>query len=153
MTSTTRGTIATRAVAAFAVLLTAALGSTVLTRAASADDLGGADRLLCASLTATRCTADGCTTDRPGAWNIPQFIEIDLAKRLLKTTAASGQNRSTPIGTLTRSDGRISIQGMEGGRAFSFVIDEASGELNAAIATATGANVVFAACTPLPVAD
>ena len=65
-------------------------------------------------------------------------------------TAASGQNRSTPIASLTRENGLIVIQGFEDGRAFSFAIDEATGDLNAAIATASGANVVFAACTPVP---
>jgi len=120
-----------------------------LAPAVQADDLSSANRLLCASISATRCTVEGCSTDRPVAWNIPQFIEIDLDRKLLKTTAASGQNRSTPIVTLLREKGQIFIQGIEGGRAFSFVIEEASGELNAAIATADGANVVFAACTPL----
>jgi len=119
---------------------------------ARADDLSGADQLLCASLSATRCTQEGCTTDRPVVWNIPQFIEVDLKARTLHTTAASGQNRSTPIASLTRQDGQIVIQGLEEGRAFSFVIDEATGNLNAAIATPAGANVVFAACTPLAAA-
>ncbi|HHQ48819.1 MAG TPA: hypothetical protein ENK19_08060 [Acidobacteria bacterium] len=138
-----------RAVLALTMPLIAGMG-VLAVPAAHADDLGGADHLLCASLTATRCTPDGCTTDRPTAWNIPQFIEIDLAHKVLKTTVASGQNRSTPIRTLIRENGQIVIQGFENGRAFSFVIDEASGDLNAAIATPAGSNVVFAACTPMP---
>ncbi len=130
--------------------LALALVLTGTTPPARADDLTGAGRLLCASLTATRCTSGGCTTGDPAAWNIPRFIEIDLEARVLRTTAASGENRSTPIASLTREAGRIVIQGLERDRAFSFVIDEATGELNAAIATPAGANVVFAACTPLP---
>ena len=144
-------TPAGRPMAALAALLTVGLMLVTVTPSAVADDLGGADQLLCASLTATRCTPDGCTTNHPSAWNIPQFIRIDLTKKMLETTVASGQNRSTPIRTLVRENGQIIIQGDEGGKAFSFVIDEASGDLNAAIATATGANVVFAVCTPLPV--
>ena len=65
-------------------------------------------------------------------WNIPQFIEIDLAAKRLQTTAASGVHRATEFTTLLREEGHIYIQGIEGGRAFSFVIHEASGELNAA---------------------
>jgi len=140
-----------KAILGVAVGLIAGLGALTLTPAALADDLGGADRLLCASLTATRCTPDGCTTSLPAAWNIPQFIEIDLTHKLLKTTAASGQNRSTTISSLIRQKGEIFIQGVENNRAFSFVINEASGELNAAIATPAGSNVVFAVCTPMPV--
>ena len=115
-----------------------------------ADDITDADRILCASLEATRCDLDGCTTGDPVLWNIPQFIEIDLAARRMQTTAASGQNRATPIATLVRDNGHVFIQGLEGGRAFSLVIHEASGELNAAVAASGTSTAVFAACTPLP---
>ena len=119
----------------------------------SADDVSEADRLLCASIEATRCSLDGCETGDPVMWNIPQFVIIDLANKRLQTTAASGENRATPITTLVREDGHIFIQGIEGGRAFSLVIHEASGELNAATASTHSATAVFAACTPLPVGD
>lgn len=118
---------------------------------AHADDLSGANRLLCTAQQATRCTVDGCTMDRPAAWNIPQFIEVDLDGRMVRTTPASGENRSTPIQSLHREDGKIFIQGLEGGRAFSFVIDERTGDLNVAVATPETATAVFGVCTPLPV--
>jgi len=125
----------------------------ISTPAVRADDVTGAEQLLCASIEATRCSLDGCITDDPVVWNIPQFIEIDLAGKRLQTTAASGENRATPITTVLREDGHIFIQGIEGGRAFSFVIHEASGELIAATAASKSASAVFGACTPLPVAD
>jgi hypothetical protein len=125
-----------------------------LTPAAQADDVSGADRILCASIEATRCDLDGCVTGDPVLWNIPQFIEIDLVAKRLQTTAASGENRATPITTLMREDGSVFIQGIEGGRAFSLVIHEASGELNAAVAASSGSSTaVFAACTPLPASE
>ena len=124
-----------------------------LTPAVRADDVSGADRILCASIEATRCDLDGCVTGDPVLWNIPQFIEVDLAAERLQTTAASGQNRATPITTLVRDGGSIFIQGIEGGRAFSLVIHEASGELNAAVAASGTSTAVFAACTPLPVSN
>jgi hypothetical protein len=118
-----------------------------------ADDVTGADRLLCASMEATRCYFDECASGDPVEWNIPQFVVIDLVEKRIETTAASGENRATPISNLVREDGLIVIQGLEGGRAFSFVIHEASGELNAAVASADSSTVVFAACTPLPVVN
>ena len=124
-----------------------------LTPAASADDVTGADRLLCASLEATRCYFDECSSGDPVVWNIPQFVVIDLVEKRIKTTAASGEHRATPIATLVREDGLIVIQGLEGGRAFSFVIHEASGELDAAVASAEASTAVFAVCTPLPVVN
>jgi len=93
-----------------------------------ADDLAGADKILCTAVQATRCPAEEeCRTGAPWNWNIPQFIEVDLKKQQLATTVASGENRATPIKNLEREEGLLYLQGVEGGRAFSFVIDEATG--------------------------
>jgi len=137
----------------YRIALLGALVVVTLTPAIWADDVSGADRLLCAAIEATRCSFAGCTTDDPTEFNIPQFVEIDLVNKRLQTTAASGERRATPFTTLAREDGYIFIQGIEGGRAFSFVIHEASGELNAAVAAAMSASAVFAACTPMPTAE
>jgi len=143
-----------KTVKAFRMLVLTAMLFASLATNLWADDVTDADRLLCASIEATRCDLDGCTTDDPVMLNIPQFLVIDLVNKRLETTAASGQNRSTPITTVAREDGDVFIQGIEGGRAFSFVIHEASGELNAAVAASGGTSTaVFAACTPLPVGE
>jgi hypothetical protein len=118
---------------------------------ALADDLTGADGLLCSASTIVACGDDGeCETLFPEDLNLPQFIEVDLKGKRLATTKASGLNRATPIQTLTRADGRIVVQGFEGGRAFSFVVDERSGHLTAAIARSSIAVSVFGSCTTLP---
>lgn len=117
---------------------------------ALADDLTGQDQILCASVQATYCLEDGeCAIDLPWNLNIPQFIEIDLAAKQLSTTAASGENRTTPIEHLTRQNGTIVLQGFEKGRAFSFVVTERTGQLAVAVATEGRVVAVFGACTPL----
>ena len=119
-------------------------------RLVSADDLTGADRFLCTPIQATLCVEDGeCAVDLPWNVNIPQFIEVDLEAKRLATTAASGENRATPIEHLRREDGNIVFHGFEMGRAFSWVIDEASGRLTAAIATDGISVAIFGACTPI----
>ena len=120
---------------------------------AHADDLKGADKLLCSSGQLAACFDDGvCEHASPQALNVPAFIEVDLAKKQLSTTPASGENRVSPIRNLERADGRIVIQGVEGGRAFSFLIDEESGALTAAVARDGIGVVVFGNCTPSPAA-
>jgi len=117
-----------------------------------ADDLTGADKLLCTPAQATRCLAEGdCEIGPPWNWNIPQFIEVDLGQKMLKTTKASGENRVTPIKNLERDSGKIFLQGIESGRAFSLVIDEETGFLSAAVAADGVATAIFGACTPLAV--
>ena len=95
-------------------------------------------------------TASAYETTAPWNLNIPQFIEIDLAGKMLSTTKASGENRSTPIRSLLREDGNIYLQGVEGGRAFSFVITEATGMASIAVAREDVTVSVFGVCTPLP---
>jgi hypothetical protein len=114
----------------------------------AADDLTGANQILCTAVQATVCTIDDCEMGSPWDWNIPQFIQIDLAKKTMSTTPASGENRSTPIKTLERANDTIYLQGMEAGRAFSFVIDEASGMVSVSVARRGATVAVFGACTP-----
>jgi hypothetical protein len=121
--------------------------------ASHADDLKGVSRLLCSSGQLAACFDDGeCEHAAPWTLNVPAFIEVDLGAKKLSTTPASGENRSTPIKNLERTDGRIVIQGFEGGRAFSFLIDEETGALTAAVARNGVGVVVFGNCTPNPAA-
>jgi hypothetical protein len=132
-------------------LLLLAASMTLASSALQADDLSGASDLLCTSVQATICYADGdCEIGAPWNWNVPQFIEIDLEQKTLSTTEASCENRATPIKSLEYSDGLIFLQGIENGRAFSFVIDEATGFASVAVARAGITVSVFGACTPMP---
>ena len=109
--------------------------------------------MLCTAVQATVCDdAANCVIENPWDLNIPQFLEINLRDKTVSTTKASGENRSTPIRTLLREDGLIVLQGVEGGRAFSFVIEEKSGLLSAAVAREGKTVSVFGACTPMPAA-
>jgi hypothetical protein len=117
---------------------------------AAADELAGADRLLCAVREMTLCSMDGgCEFGPPSRFNVPDFVEVDLEASVLKTTDASQENRQTPILHLTRQDGFIVLQGFEMGRAFSLNIDEASGVLSAATARPGQFVGGFGVCTPL----
>jgi hypothetical protein len=119
---------------------------------AAADDLTGTDRFLCAAREMTLCSMNGgCEVGPPSQFNVPDFIEVDLETRVLKTTDASQENRQTPILHLTREDGFIVLQGFEMGRAFSLNIDEATGVLSAATARPGQFVGGFGVCTPLPV--
>ncbi len=117
---------------------------------AFADDISDADRILCSSVESTVCIFDGgCEIGAPWSWGIPQFIEIDLQTKRLSTTAASGESRSTPVTSLKLEDGLIFLQGVENGRAFSFVINQETGVLSAAVAREEVTVSVFGACTPV----
>lgn len=130
-----------------------ALVASLASTPALADDLSGTEKFLCTAVQATRCGSDAvCDSGPPWNWNIPQFIEVDLAAKQMRTTKASGENRATPIKNIERDNGILTLQGVEAGRAFSFVIVEATGTLSVAVATPEFATSIFGACTPLPAA-
>lgn len=119
---------------------------------ARADDLTGVNRFLCAAVQATRCTEEDCLIAAPWEWNIPEFIQVDLDAKTLSTTKASGSLRKTPIKHIERDNGLIFLQGVEGGRAFSFVITQQTGFASVAVAREGITLGVFSTCTPLAAA-
>jgi hypothetical protein len=117
--------------------------------AAAADDLTGQQTFLCTAVQVSVCTDDGkCAQVMPWDVNVPQFLQVNLKDKKLSTTKASGENRTTPIRTLLNEDGYIFLQGVEAGRAFSFVIEEKSGMASIAVARDGKTVTVFGACTP-----
>jgi hypothetical protein len=127
-----------------------ALAASLGGAAAPADDLTGKDRILCTAVQATTCTPEGeCKSSPPWNLNIPQFLEINLKDKTVATTKASGENRASALKSVLRADGLIILQGIEDGRAFSFVIDESSGLASVAVARDEMTVSIFGACTPL----
>jgi hypothetical protein len=130
-------------------LLTTGLAG-VLSGAALADDVTGSDSLLCYGLSAARCeTGEACESVEPWKLNIPDFVKLDLRGKRLQTTAASKENRETPLQTVQRTDGKILIQGLQGERAFSWLITETSGEGTLSVAGVGQGVTIFTICTPV----
>jgi hypothetical protein len=116
-----------------------------------ADDITGEDDFLCASANVNVCLDDGsCISAVPWEVGVPDFMNVDLKKRRLSTTESSGENRATEIDAIERLNGHIYLHGVDGDRVFSFVIDEMSGFITAAIARDGLTVTVFGSCTPTP---
>jgi len=115
----------------------------------AADTLKDANRMLCVPGTVSHCVSDeGCSLVLPETENIPEFIEVDLKSKTIAATKASGENRSTPINTQSRTAGYLYLQGLENGRTYSMVISESTGDLTFAIAADGESAVMFGGCTP-----
>ncbi len=113
-----------------------------------ADNLEGVDEILCAAAQVQICIEnDTCYSTTPASLGVPDFVVIDTGKKIISTTKASEENRSTTFNSVEKSDGLIYLQGIEGGRAFSFVIDEATGRMTVAVSRDGIAVSVFGACT------
>jgi hypothetical protein len=115
---------------------------------ALADNVAGVDRLLCATLEIVVCVeAADCYTVLASEVGVPDFVVIDLDEKLVSTTQASLEYRTTPVANVNRADGLIYLQGIDLGRAFSFVIDEATGRVTVAVSRDGATVTVFGACT------
>jgi hypothetical protein len=121
----------------------------LLSGPALADFIGNSNDLLCYGMTATVCTIDGktCETKEPWELNLPDFVDVDLRAKLLKSTPAAQESRETPISRVERDLGYIFLQGSQGERAFSWVIAEKTGEGSIMINSFDTAVTVFTVCT------
>jgi len=127
---------------------TVVLAGLLLAGTAYADPLTGVNRFVCAASQVQICLErDTCYAASPWELDVPEFVVIDLDKNTISTTESSGDERSTEFSKATKDEGAIFLQGIEGGRAFSFVIDEATGYMSAAVARDGIVVSVFGACT------
>ena len=113
-----------------------------------ADSLDGVNKMICAAAHVQICIEnDKCYSATPSELGVPDFVVIDIKKKTISTTKASNQNRSTSFNSVAKSDGLIYLQGLEAQRAFSFVIDEATGRMTVAVSRDGLSVSVFGACT------
>ena len=126
----------------------------LISAAAWGDDVTDSDRLLCSASRIIACFEEGdCAELIAEEIGVPQFVVIDTDAGTVATTKASGDNRSTPIGKINRADGLMFFQGIEAGRAFSFVVHEQSGHLTVAVSRDGLSVSVFGSCTDATDAD
>ncbi len=104
--------------------------------------------MICAASQVQICIEDDtCYAATPDELDVPDFVIIDTDKQTISTTRASGLNRSTEFLGVSKADGLIYLQGIEGGRAFSFVIHEATGRMTVSVARDGISVSVFGVCT------
>jgi len=128
--------------------LIAAIAGLLIGGLVQAENLEGVDKFVCAATQVQICIEDDtCYTSAPWELDMPDFVVIDISKKTVSTTKASNRNRSTKFTSVSRDDGLIYLQGIEGGRAFSFVIHEATGRMTVAVSRDGLSVSVFGACT------
>ena len=126
----------------------AASASLLIGCTAAADNLQGVDRLLCAPVQIAICVENAdCYHAHASELGLPDFVIIDLKNKKMQTPKASEEARTTAFSTVTRAGGAIYLQGIDSGRAFSFVINEATGSLTVAVARDGATVTAFGACT------
>jgi hypothetical protein len=139
------------------VLLTWVTSLIVGSSALADVDSGGSEPLLCAIIDVKECIrGQECLDVLPEAINAPQFFRVHPSKRLLSSTQASGESRTSAVKYMERVSGKLVLQGVEptanvdpDGVGWTISIDEKDGRM---VGSASGSNVgfvIFGACTPM----
>jgi hypothetical protein len=114
-------------------------------RLARADDFDGSRPLICATMEAHACNPGfACDRSRPVDVGAPRFLLIDFAKK-----AIAGPLRSTVIGSMTKGQNQILMQGTELGYPWTVVLDTTDGEMTMMLANRDDALVIFGDCTAM----
>jgi len=110
----------------------------------------GSVPLLCAALRIQECGNDSgeCHQRRAEEVNIPQFVKIDVAQKTISSTGA--ESRQAAVQHLENTDGRLMMQGGQGGRGWSMVIATETGQMSASVVDDEVGFLIFGSCTPLP---
>ena len=114
-----------------------------------AGDFDGSKPLICAVIQTVSCPRnEAVETGTAEDIDLPQFFIIDFEKKVVTGKAPGGQVRETKIESLKHEDGKLILQGVQRGRAWSAVINEETGKTTITGADDEAGFVVFAACTP-----
>ena len=143
-----------RMVALFALLLCAFACVSVLPSSSIAADFDGSKSLVCTVITVNECLADAdCKPVLPGDVNLPRYLWVDVAKKVIQDKKA-GEGRKTTIESVKRVDGKLILQGAEGGRpdvrdgfGWTVAIMEDSGQMAMSASGDMTAISAFGACT------
>jgi hypothetical protein len=113
-----------------------------------AGDFDGSRPVTCAVIETHDCgPEEACIKGSAESINMPQFFKVNFKDKLVTSTRPDGEVQTSPIQKMERVEGRLILQGVQNGRAWSATISEVNGKF---VLTSSGdqeAFVVFGACT------
>jgi hypothetical protein len=99
--------------------------------------------MLCSIATVLECDASKCERATTDDADLPNFVRVDVPKRLV--TAVPGDKQTT-IKFSERLDGRLVLHGGENGRGWTATIAENSGRMSIAVVDQDHTFAIFGAC-------
>ena len=103
--------------------------------------------LVCASVDVVGCTNGNCLQGQAHTFDMPNFMFIDVKRKLVHATDESDKEVSSPIRNFEVTENTIILQGFENHRGWTLGVDRKTGKMTM---SATGADVsfmVFGNCT------
>lgn len=109
----------------------------------------GSKPLLCAISETDECPEEApCLEGEADDVRAPRFVRIDVKREQIQILDAGRENELTKIGSVSRGEGYLILQGVEAGAGWSLLISGA-GESTLAVSGDGVAVSAFGACTVL----
>ena len=106
--------------------------------------------LLCAVDDTDECEGDGaCLDGDADDVSLPSFVRIDVGGKKIQILDDGREGDATAIQSVTRTENRVILQGVEAGRGWSLVIALESGETTMSVSDDGYALLAFGSCTAL----
>ena len=113
-----------------------------------AGDFDGSKPLICAIMETFECSPGGeCQRGTAMSVDIPHFFRIDFKEKKISGKRKDGQLRTTEIMNMARIEGKLILQGVQEGKAWSLVISESDGMATITVSDNQAGFVIFGACT------
>ncbi len=132
------------------IIILALFSVWITAQPAFAGDFDGTKPLICAVIRVLECPEEGsdCEWKRAQDIDVPQFIKINFEEKVISGTGTKGQFKSAKYENMVFTDGRLILQGIQNGRAWSMVIKDETGRMNVSAVDDQVAFIIFGACTP-----
>ena len=113
-----------------------------------AGELDGSKDIVCAVKDVVACTADGgCAEGRASDFDLPEFVILNAAEKLIRAAHESGHGAVSPVRTMERNGSHLVLQGVENSRGWSIAMDAKTGKMSASVVGDAIDFLVFGACT------
>ena len=105
--------------------------------------------LLCIPIEQMECSiGSGCLEQTVENMRIPRFIRVDFTEQKV-SGMTEGELRSTAIQNVLHLEDKTILQGAEGGRAWSIIINDTTYQMTASVADEQVSFSIFGSCLPL----
>ena len=118
----------------------------------AAGDFDGSKPFICVIIETSACAPDEeCERGTAQSINLPQILNFNFKEKTISGVLKSGEMVSTRIENIMHDDGKLLLQGVDDGKAWSMAITEESGNITLTASGDQEGFIAFGVCIPDPV--
>jgi len=114
----------------------------------SAKEITEKDQLICAVTETALCRAnEKCIEGSVEVVDLPALLRLDLEKKTIASTRLSGEQRTSTINAVNKSEHNLILQGVQEGSGWSMTIDRKNGQMSVSSSLDSEGYIAFGVCT------